>query len=108
MPPKHIYLLKDPKGRREKTSCLQSLYPYVCVFDHCLTSNTAEIKAQNKCCENKSPRADTRDRAQDTDGVWDKKKNMERVWRSSVCLCVQALPEVAVCVVVLGGVQVLR
>lgn len=37
-----------------------------------------------------------------------KKKNMERVWRSSVCLCVQALPEVAVCVVVLGGVQVLR
>lgn len=88
MPPKHIYLLKDPKGRREKTSCLQSLYPYVCVFDHCLTSNTAEIKAQNKCCENKSPRADTRDRAQDTDGVWDEKKKTWKECGGAACVCV--------------------
>lgn len=88
MPPKHIYLLKDPKGGRQKTSCLQSLYPYVCVFDHCLTSNTAEIKAQNKCCENKSPRADTRDRAQDTDGVWDeKKKHGKSVAEQRVFVC---------------------
>jgi len=46
-------------------------------FHHCLTSITAEIKAQhNKGCENKSPVAVTHDdHAQDTDGV-------------CVCVCV--------------------
>lgn len=81
------------------------------VFDYCLTSNTAEIKAQNKCCENKSPRAVTHDHAQDTDGVWmKKKKRKEHGKTASVaeqCVCLWDLPEVAVCVVVLGGVQVL-
>lgn len=42
---------------------------WVCVFHYCLTSNTAQIKAQNKSCENKSPTAVTHDHAQDTDGV---------------------------------------
>lgn len=80
LPSTYIFF-KALKGKR-KTSCLQPLYQYVCMFDHCLTSNTAEIKAQNKCCENKSPRAETRDHAQDTDGVWDGKK---KTWRGSKC-----------------------
>lgn len=40
--------------------------------------------------------------------VWGE-KGLERqqVLQRSVCLCVRELPEVAVCVVVLGGVQAL-
>lgn len=62
-----------------------SLCACVCVSDHCLTSNTAEIKAQNKCCEDKSPGAVTHDHAQDTDGVWGEDV---QVLQSSVCVCV--------------------
>lgn len=83
--------------------CLWSFCVHVCVPDHCLTSNIAEIKAQSKCCENKSPRAVTHDHAQDADGAW----RHRQVLQNSVCLCMWSLPEVAVCVVVLGGVQVL-
>lgn len=51
-----------------------------------------KIKAQNKCCENKSPRAGTHDHAQDADGVWVKKKKSterQRALQRSVCVFVR-------------------
>lgn len=73
-----------------KVTTLYTVRVCVCTFDHCLTSNRAEIKAQNKCCENKSPRAVTHDCAQDTDGVCGERKSMEiqQVLENSVCMCV--------------------
>lgn len=90
--------------------CLGSLCLRACRY--CLRSNVAEIKAQNKCCENKSPRAGTHDHAQDADGVWVKKKEHGEAASVSekcvcFCTCMRDLPEVAVRVVLLGGVQVL-
>lgn len=64
--------------------CLWSFCVHVCVPDHCLTSNIAELKAQSKCCENKSPRAGTHDHAQDADGAW---RHSKCCRTACVCAC---------------------
>lgn len=67
--------------------CLRSLCLRAC--NYCLRSNTTEIKAQNECCENKSPRAVTHDHAQDADGVWVKKRaGKDSKYCKTVCVFV--------------------
>lgn len=67
--------------------CLWSFCSRAC--DYCLRSNTAEIKAQNECCENKSPRAVTHDHAQDADGVRVKKEQGKIASIAKQCVCLR-------------------